>query len=361
MRVMMTIDAVGGVFTHAVDLIAALGAEDVAVSVVVFGPRLSVDQRRRLERAAPVAIHDSGLALEWMEDPWGDLERAAELLAELERVERPDVVHANAFFCGTLDWRAPLLIGAHSCVRSWWRAVHGIHPPASWNRYSELVRAGLMGADAVVAPSAAMAAALEREYGIGGARVIHNGSAAALAPADTPKEACVLAAGRVWDPAKNLATLAAAAGQLRQPVYVAGGDAGDDLEAPGASAIRPLGQLSPEALAAVRRRAAVFAAPALYEPFGLAILEAARDACALVLGDIPSLRELWEGAATFVPPRDEEQLAARLRELLEHPERASALGARAQLHAARYSVTAMAEGYRRLYRSLLTIGTEVAA
>ena len=32
--------------------------------------------------------------------------------------------------------------------------------------------------------------------------------------------------------------------------------------------------------------------------------------CALVLGDIPTLRELWDGAALFVPPDDPD--AARL-------------------------------------------------
>ena len=34
--------------------------------------------------------------------------------------------------------------------------------------------------------------------------------------------------------------------------------------------------------------------PARYEPFGLSILEAALSGCALVLGDLPSLRELWD-------------------------------------------------------------------
>ena len=47
--------------------------------------------------------------------------------------------------------------------------------------------------------------------------------------------------------------------------------------------------------------AAIFAAPAHYEPFGLGILEAAASGCALVLGDIASLRENWDGAAVFLP------------------------------------------------------------
>src|SRR5207244_2094865 len=68
---------------------------------------------------------------------------------------------------------------------------------------------------------------------------------------------------------------------------------------------------------AAYRRAAIFAAPARYEPFGLGILEAAASGCALVLGDIPSLRENWEGAAVFVPPGDAAGWRTALRDLSE--------------------------------------------
>jgi glycogen(starch) synthase len=44
--------------------------------------------------------------------------------------------------------------------------------------------------------------------------------------------------------------------------------------------------------------------PARYEPFGLSVLEAALSGCALVLGDIASLREVWGGAACYVRPGD---------------------------------------------------------
>ena len=39
--------------------------------------------------------------------------------------------------------------------------------------------------------------------------------------------------------------------------------------------------------------AAIYCLPARYEPFGLSVLEAGLSGCALVLGDIPSLREIW--------------------------------------------------------------------
>jgi glycosyltransferase involved in cell wall biosynthesis len=115
----------------------------------------------------------------------------------------------------------------------------------------------------------------------------------------------------------------------------------------------PLGELEPSELAEWRQQAAVFAAPALYEPFGLAILEAAVDRCALVLGDIPSLRELWDGAARFVDPHDHASLHFTLKELIGDPGQREQLGRRAQRRAQRYVAGAMSARYHELYASLL--------
>jgi glycosyltransferase involved in cell wall biosynthesis len=96
---------------------------------------------------------------------------------------------------------------------------------------------------------------------------------------------------------------------------------------------------------------AVFCAPARYEPFGLAPLEAAAAGCALVLGDIGSLREVWEDAALFVEPDDPERLIAALTAALEDH---VALGARALRQAARYTSARMAEEYADAYERLVT-------
>ena len=75
--------------------------------------------------------------------------------------------------------------------------------------------------------------------------------------------------------------------------------------------------------------AAVFASPARYEPFGLAILEAAARSCALVLSDIPTFREIWDGAAIFVSPDDPAALALAIDWLADNPDQAGRWGARA--------------------------------
>jgi glycosyltransferase involved in cell wall biosynthesis len=96
-------------------------------------------------------------------------------------------------------------------------------------------------------------------------------------------------------------------------------------------------------------RAAIFALPARYEPFGLAVLEAAMSECALVLGDIPTLRELWQGAALFVDPDDSEGLEAALRRLIDDPALRRAFGAAAARRARQFSMTDMTEKYLAVY------------
>lgn len=357
----MTADTVGGVFTHAVDLARGLHDRGDEVTLVTFGRRMSAGQRARAREAGIDRLHETSLALEWMDDPWADLEAAEALLVEVERTEGPDVVHLNGFAHGAADWCAPVLVAGHSCVCSWWEAVHGHAPPRRWDRYRATVRAGLVGADALAAPSTAMLAGLQRWYGPlpAPAQVIPNGSGYAGPAAPPAKTPCVLAAGRLWDEAKNVGALVRAAGRpaLAGRVLLAG----EGAAAPGPHGVRALGPLSPDELARVRRTAAVYAAPARYEPFGLAILEAARDRCGLVLGNIPSLREIWDDAAVYVDPCDDDQLARTLERLLADPAETRRIGERARQRAAALTVEAMTDRYRQLYGRLVAAVGQVAA
>jgi glycosyltransferase involved in cell wall biosynthesis len=190
-----------------------------------------------------------------------------------------------------------------------------------------------------------MLEALGEHYGpLRRSRVIPNGRS--YQDVDGVKEAFVFASGRIWDEAKNLRALVEASGDIPWPVVIAGeGRAGSGSP----REVRWLGRLASDDMSAWMRRAAIYAAPALYEPFGLGILEAALAGCALVLGDIPSLREIWADAAAYVDLRQPQALAEALRRLAECPEERVALAARARSRAAAYSVDRMACGYLNAY------------
>ncbi|BDG07479.1 glycosyltransferase family 4 protein [Anaeromyxobacter paludicola] len=355
MRVLLTADTVGGVFTYAAELSRALLARGVEVELATLGAPLSVSQRRALAGLRGLGLHESAFRLEWMDDPWDDVARAGEWLLALEARLRPDVVHLGQYAPGALPFAAPKVVVGHSCVLSWFEAVRGAPAPAAFDRYRAEVRRGLGAAGRVVAPSRAMLRALVRHHGpLPPARVVPNGrDAGGFRPA--AKRPFVLAAGRLWDEAKNLAALDALASRLPWPVYLAGdvAEPGSErrLESGGGALL--LGRLSSDELATWLGRAAVYALPARYEPFGLSILEAALSGCALVLGDVESLRENWEDSALFAPPDDPEALGAALRRLAADDDLRARLAGRARARAARFTPEAMAEGYLAVYRELL--------
>jgi glycogen(starch) synthase len=354
LRVLMTADAVGGVWRYSLDLAAALATRGVHATIAVMGPAPSLAQRREAERAG-VAVVDAPYRLEWMDDAETDVAEAGRWLLRLEQTLGPDIVHLNGYSHAALPWSAPVVVVAHSCVRTWWRAVKGEAPPPRLDGYTAAVTAGLAAARTVVGPTAAMLTALADEYAVSiTGQVIPNGCAAAP-PGSRPvkKQPCVLAAGRVWDEAKNIAALGAVAAQIDWPIYVAGETRGPDGQDCPLPAVRQLGYLSHAQLRHWYRKAAIYALPARYEPFGLSALEAARAGCALVLGDIPSLRENWHDAALFVPPDDRQALADTIQTLITEPETRTELARRAVARASAFTIAHSADGYRRVYESLL--------
>lgn len=354
MRILMTADTVGGVWTYAIELAQALTGRGTQVALATMGAPLSVAQHRQADGLKNVIVHESDYRLEWMHEPWDDVSAAGRWLLDIERSFRPNIVHLNGYAHGQLPFISPTLVVGHSCVLSWYEAVRGEPAPAEWDRYRREVTAGLRGADMVVAPSRAMLAALDRHYGpIRSGRVIYN--ARSPHPSNTPvkKEEIIFSAGRLWDQAKNLAALEAVAPRLPWPVYIAGDQRHPDGGGVEARGLVMLGQVDEEAIATWQARTAIFASPARYEPFGLAALEAALAGCALVLGDIPSLREVWDDAATYVPPDSTDALESALMMLIRRPSLRREMASRARARAERYSPTTMVGQYLSAYRSLL--------
>jgi glycogen synthase len=353
-RVLMTADTVGGVWTYAMELARALGAEGIEVSLATMGGPLNAEQRQEAHEVPTLQLHESRYRLPWMEQPWEDVKLAGDWLLDLAARLRPDVVHLNEPVYASLPWSAPSVAVAHSCVLSWWENVRRSAVPAEWRQYREEMRRGLAHASEVVAPSAWMLKTLQRNYGVLGGRVIANGrDAGDFAPA--AKVPLVFAAGRLWDPAKNLLALEAVAEGLPWPVYVAGEPSHPDGNAGiTASHLHLLGKLPSRTVATWLRSASVYAFPARYEPFGLSILEAALAGCTLVLGDIPTLRELWDGAAVFVSPEHPDTLRTALTGLIDDPELRQALSMRARKRALALTPGRMAKGYLGLYTELIT-------
>ena len=346
-RLLMTTDAVGGVWRYSVDLAAGLADHGVQTVLAVLGPSATPAQRAEAEAVPGLRLVDTGLPLDWTATAPSELDRASERLAGLAALAGVGSVHLHApALVGAARWPAPVVAVAHSCVETWWRAVRGGPMPDDFAWRSAATRAGLLAAQGVIAPTAAHARATEAAYGPVPMEVVHNGSRACPVPA-RPRRPGVLTAGRLWDAGKAVDWLDRAAPGLGVPILAAGPTRSPEGSEARFDHLRLLGTLAPDALAAERAGATVFASMARYEPFGLAVLEAAQSGMALVLSDTPGFRELWDGAAIFVA--EEAGLLPALRQALATP---GPWAAQAQERARRYTVEAMAAGTLAVHRGV---------
>jgi glycosyltransferase involved in cell wall biosynthesis len=231
--------------------------------------------------------------------------------------------------------------------------VQGEAPPARYRRYADEVRRGLRAARLVVAPTLAMLVTLAAHHGpLPRAVVVPNGrDPERFHPG--AKRRRILSVGRLEDPARNIAALDRIAPRLPWAVRVAGEERHPEVGATRLPHAAPLGRLDETALAAEMAAAGIFALPALYEPFGLSALEAGLAGCALVLSDIPSLREVWDDAACWVPPRDDEALLEMLLWLIDRPRVRQEYASRARDRARLYTPRRTSHGYARAYRSVM--------
>ena len=297
----MTTDAVGGVWTYALDLARGLAPQAWRRCWRCWGRRPKAEQY-----AAAAAIPGCGCCVRPCRSNGWRIPRRRSRCGSGTGGDWPRdrrgygaPQHAGAgrrrAFAG--PWSSPAI----PVVATWWRDVRGGPMPADF-RGVRSCRSGPMGGGSVVAPTAGFAAATAREP--------MACRAAAAGRPQRRRRACPrcrdpgrrwsFTAGRLWDEAKDMWTLDAGrrccdAGALRPGRSQ--GPNGAEVE------LRHCGCRSASAGTRQFCRAADLRLAARYEPFGLAVLEAAQAGCALVLADTAGFRELWHGAAHLRPRR----------------------------------------------------------
>jgi glycogen synthase len=356
MRLLLTTDTLGGVWDYSATLSHVLAAEGHAVLLAILGDPTEAQLAALPEE---IVIESKPFQLEWMPGAADDLQRTTRWLAELAGAWRTDVVHLNqmAYTAGR-PFASPTAVVVHSDVASWFSEVLGSPPPPEWGSYMRVVRAGLAGADRLVTPTRYQGDLVEQHFGRPVTHVIPNGVSAPPGSSEHPKQRLVLSVGRAWDQGKGIATLDRALerlGNRAPPAHLVGATEGPSGQSFTPAHLRREGTLARDQVSRWMSRAALFVGPSLYEPFGLAPLEAAAHGCALVLSDIGSFRELWDGSASFFPPGDAEALAGLIESLMADPGRVRSQAAAAKRRAADLgSVDRFGAAYLELYRGLAT-------
>ncbi|MBW3617512.1 MAG: glycosyltransferase family 4 protein [Proteobacteria bacterium] len=359
----MTADAVGGVWPYALDLARGLSGHGVRTTLAVLGPGPDPQQRQAANAVPGLHLIHADLPLEWLALSGAVVEAAGAVVSAMANNSGADVVHLNTPALGSEGgFLAPVVAAAHSDVATWWRAVKQGPMPGDFAWRTALVQRGYAHAQAIIAPTAAFAAATRDAYDlVAEPIVVHNGRSAIDGPPGPELTDRVFTAGRLWDEGKGMEVLDRAAGRIATLVVAAGPLSGPHGQGVRLNHIRALGRVDEAEIGRRLHARPVFVSPSLYEPFGLAVLEAAHSACPLVLSDIPSFRELWGGAAVFTPPGDDAALADTLQSLMLDPQLRRELGAAAFERSQRYTVEATVDRMLAIYADLLAGGQGSAA
>jgi glycosyltransferase involved in cell wall biosynthesis len=362
MRILMTTDTVGGVWTFTQELATGLLGIGCAVCLVNIGEPASRGRQEWCDETSHEWGHNFlyetvNAPLEWMQNNEGAYRDGAPRLLQLAKEFGAELLHTNQFCFGALPIDIPRIVTAHSDVFSWADACrNGAIEKSDWlSRYSALVSKGMRDADAIVAPTQWMAASLSGHFPLSRKPdVIPNGRTLMRAR-DGSRKLQAITAGRLWDEAKNIAMLAEVASPF--PLFVAG-----DTQHGPASMTAPsgnmtlLGPLNAEDLLALFGESAVYICTSKYEPFGLAPLEAALCGCAVLAYDIPSLREVWDSGAVYFD--DAPSLTALLHELHDTPHRLKVARQASMSRAGIFTAERMSDAYYHLFRRALVVSED---
>jgi glycosyltransferase involved in cell wall biosynthesis len=364
MHVLITSDTLNGNWTYTRELVCGLITRGMRVTLVSFGEIPLPEQTAWMERLFGLTYHPTAFRLDWMEEGRHDFSDASDYLCGLVRETRPDVFHSNHLCYGSLPVAVPRVVVAHGDLITWWKAVHGREPKDSgWLRwYRRTISEGLIAASAVVAPSEWLLNSMRSCYATGSRElVIHHGRNPIFFNPYLSKDDSVLAVGRLLDPARQVSLLTQRTHAVpvcivedqgpnsnvavRADVRFQDGNAGVALRGPQSEA----------QLRLLYSKAAIFAGTARYEASGVSVLEAALSRCALVLNEIPSLRELWGNAALYFRTNDAESLAETVRTLSEDVQLRRNFASRAFQRAREcFNAHRMTDNYIQLYRSVVS-------
>ena len=361
MHVLVTADSLSGSWTYARELVTGLVTRGIRVTLVSFGEIPFSDQTSWMDHLHGLDYRPTAFRLEWMQEAEQDLPESSAFLMQLVRELRPDVLHLNHFCYGNLPVDAPKVVMAQGDLITWTQAVHE-RPPRGLNWYRRTVLNGLMGADAVVAPSEWMLDRICECYIIPRrAEVIYPGRNPIFFNPYVSKDDCVLAVGRLVDASKQVFLLTQQQHPL--PVCIVGAEhtvplpripiRADVKVAIEETSVAIRGPQTDAQLRALYSRAAIYAATSRYEPLGMPALEAAFSRCAIVANDIPSYREIWGDTALYFRTNDAVSLAENIRRLNEDRTMRRAYAELAYSRAReKFTTKRMIDQYLALYRSL---------
>lgn len=355
---------VGGTETHVLELASRLNGSRFEVTVCALKGDDVIAEELRSRDVRVVTLGGRG-----------KLDARVFLrLWRLVRRERPDIIHAFLFWANL----ACRVVGRLLHVKIRLSSYHDVEVRRIWHRLipdrltMRWTHANVCCSEAVCRSVRAQLGGEEKKYvaipfGVDVERYDGAGSLKKRDLGLREESAVIGTVCRLVEPKKGLAVLLQAAARLKEQAVAPGFQLLIVGEGPAYVSLRDrcerLGLTPWVVFAGMRRDVAgllplldIFVLPSLYEGFGIAILEAmaaGRPVVATAVGGIPEVVVHGE-TGLLVPPGDPVALADALHELLAHPERARALGARGRERAReKFRIESIVRQHEALYEACL--------
>ena len=103
MRILITSDTVGGVWTYSQELVNGLVGNGHQVTLVSFGKLPLLHQTDWMQGVAGLDYRPTEYALEWMQTAERDIEESKRYLELLIEEVRPDLLHFSQYCYGDID------------------------------------------------------------------------------------------------------------------------------------------------------------------------------------------------------------------------------------------------------------------
>ncbi len=356
----------GGIGRYIEGLLPELVTQAPAFDWVVFARRSDLEQIKALAPAARMgAVDGTYYRLGEQASLWWHYRSA-----------RLDLLHAP-HYNQPLGYRGRTIVTIHDLIPMEFPALHSGWLPRAYHRL--LIRAAVGRARAIITPSRASAEAVQRRLHPR-CRVVPIREGVAprwFARGPAPGDQAVPRALGIaapyflyvgqWQVHRDVSTAIRALARARTQaptaqLVLAGRRDPRRPEIPQLieklqlnEAVKMLGPVSDESLAALYRNAAAVVVPSLQEGFGLPVLEAMASGAPVICSDIPVLRETAGDAAIRCTPQDEADFGQAMLRTLDPGERARLVAAGSRQAAAFRWSTAASETLT-VYRDVLRGG-----
>lgn len=365
------------VITHVLSSFALGGQERVAVDLA--GSQVKQGHRVHAISLAPLPhgllakdFEARGVTLHGVPKGRGVDPTLIARLFQLFRRERVDVVHTHnpqPLFYGATAGRLARCAVVHT--------KHGVNPDRGRKLWLRRFGGRLAHAYVAVSESTARVARDNAEAPLSRLHTVANGvelsgfgpdegaRAAVRAELGIPNDAFVFGTiGRMRVEKDHVLLLRAARPLLGERVRVVIVGDGDEManvraEANGSPFIVLPG--TRRDVARVNASFDAFVLSSRSEGLPLALVEAMATGLPIVSTDVGGTKEVLAGTGLMVPSRDEQALREAMRTLLEKPDVARDLAARARVRARHYDAARMAAEYLAIYRSVLGLPEETRA